>query len=92
MKPWPHLRETILAALYARGCRRCLHGPARSDVLPKRVPTEGLLILRDGNRESRDITLSPLALITPPPEHREPRIGPPAPGGGGGGGRAEDDT
>jgi hypothetical protein len=32
----------------------------RSDVLPERVPTSGLLILRDGEPGEPDVTLSPL--------------------------------
>ena len=56
----PTPRETILAALYAR--LSALPSTAlRGDVLPERVPTEGLLILRDGEPGEPDITLSPLA-------------------------------
>ena len=53
-------RETILAALYARLSMlpaRALRG----DVLPERIPTEGLLILRDGEPGEPEVTLSPLA-------------------------------
>ena len=43
----PTPRETILAALHAR--LSALPATAlRDDVLPERVPAEGLLILRDG--------------------------------------------
>ena len=52
-------RETILAALYARLSMlpaRALRG----DVLPERIPTEGLLILRDGEPGEPEVTLSPL--------------------------------
>jgi hypothetical protein len=43
----PTLRETILAALHAR--LSSLPATAlRGEVLPERVPAEGLLILRDG--------------------------------------------
>ena len=52
-------RETILAALHAR----LLALPAtalRGDVLPERVPTAGLLILRDGEPGEAEVTLSPL--------------------------------
>ena len=52
-------RETILAALYARLSMlpaRALRG----DVLPERIPTEGLLILRDGDLGEPEVTLSPL--------------------------------
>jgi len=55
----PTLRETILAALHAR--LSALPATAlRSDVLPERVPTAGLLILRDGEPGEPDVTLSPL--------------------------------
>ena len=52
-------RETILSALFAR----LLALPAtalRGDVLPERVPTAGLLILRDGEPGDPEVTLSPL--------------------------------
>jgi len=53
-------RETILAALYAR--LSTLPATAlRGEVLPERVPTEGLLILRDGDPGEPEVTLSPLA-------------------------------
>ena len=55
----PTLRETILAALHAR--LSALHAAAlRGDVLPERVPTAGLLILRDGEPGEPEVTLSPL--------------------------------
>jgi hypothetical protein len=55
----PTLRENILTALHAR----LLALPAsalRGDVLPERVPTAGLLILRDGEPGEPEVTLSPL--------------------------------
>ncbi len=53
-------RETILVALHAR--LSALPATAlRGEVLPERVPTEGLLILRDGEPGEPDVTLSPLA-------------------------------
>ena len=55
----PTPRETILTALHAR----LLALPAtalRGEVLPERVPAEGLLILRDGEPGEPDVTLSPL--------------------------------
>ena len=56
----PTPRETILAALHAR--LSALPATAlRGEVLPERVPTEGLLILRDGEPGEPDVTLSPLA-------------------------------
>ena len=56
----PTLREAILTALLAR----LLALPAtslRGDVLPERVPREGLLILRDGEPGEPEVTLSPVA-------------------------------
>ncbi|PWJ10526.1 hypothetical protein SAMN05421539_12336 [Jannaschia seohaensis] len=56
----PTPRETILAALNAR--LSALPATAlRGEVLPKRVPAEGLLILRDGEPGEPEVTLSPLA-------------------------------
>jgi hypothetical protein len=55
----PSIRETILVALLARLSAL----PAtvlRGDVLPERVPTDGLLILRDGEPGEPEVTLSPL--------------------------------
>ena len=55
----PTPRETILSALFAR----LLALPAtalRGDVLPERVSTAGLLILRDGEPGDPEVTLSPL--------------------------------
>ena len=55
----PTPRETILAALHAR--LSALPAIAlRGDVLPERVPTAGLLILRDGEPGEPEVTLSPL--------------------------------
>lgn len=56
----PTVRETILTALHARLTAQ----PAtalRGEVLPERVPEEGLLILRDGEPGEPEVTLSPLA-------------------------------
>jgi hypothetical protein len=56
----PSIRETILTALLARLSAL----PAtvlRGDVLPERIPTDGLLILRDGEPGEPEVTLSPLA-------------------------------
>ncbi len=53
-------RETILQALVSAlqsGTLQVLRG----EVLPERVPTEGLLILRDGEPGEPEVTLSPLA-------------------------------
>ena len=56
----PTPRETILAALHAR--LSALPATAlRGDVLPERMPTAGLLILRDGEPGEPEVTLSPLA-------------------------------
>jgi len=55
----PTPRETILTALHAR--LSALPATAlRGDVLPERVPAEGLLILRDGEPGEPEVTLSPL--------------------------------
>jgi len=55
----PTSRETILAALHARFS--VLAATAlRGDVLPERVPSAGLLILRDGEPGEPEVTLSPL--------------------------------
>lgn len=52
-------RETILTALHT--LLQTLPPTAlRGDVLPERVPTEGLLILRDGEPGDPEVTLSPL--------------------------------
>jgi hypothetical protein len=54
------LRETILAALHTR--LSALPSTAlRGEVLPERVPADGLLILRDGEPGEPEVTLSPLA-------------------------------
>ena len=56
----PTPREAIIAALHAR--LSALPATAlRGDVLPERVPTDGLLILRDGEPGEPEVTLSPLA-------------------------------
>lgn len=55
----PTTRETVLAALHAR--LSALPATAlRGDLLPERVPIEGLLILRDGEPGEPEVTLSPL--------------------------------
>ncbi len=55
----PTPRETILVALHAR--LSALPATAlRREVLPERVPAEGLLILRDGEPREPEVTLSPL--------------------------------
>ena len=55
----PTPRETILAALHAR-LSALPATSLRGDVLPERVPTAGLLILRDGEPGEPEVTLSPL--------------------------------
>ena len=55
----PTPREVILSALHARLSAL----PAtvlRGEVLPERVPAEGLMILRDGEPGEPEVTLSPL--------------------------------
>jgi hypothetical protein len=56
----PNSRETILTALHVR--LSTLPATAlRGEVLPERVPTAGLLILRDGEPGDPEVTLSPLS-------------------------------
>ncbi|MDP5308657.1 MAG: acyl-CoA transferase [Paracoccus sp. (in: a-proteobacteria)] len=56
----PTFRETILTALHAR--LSALPASAlRGDVLPERVPPDGLLVLRDGDPGEPEVTLSPVA-------------------------------
>jgi len=58
--PMPTQRETILTAL-ADALRTVPNVPVlRGEILPERVPTAGLLILRDGNPGDPEVTLSPL--------------------------------
>jgi hypothetical protein len=55
----PTTRETALAALHA--LLGTLTATAlRGEVLPERVPSAGLLILRDGEPGEPEVTLSPL--------------------------------
>ena len=55
----PTTRETILSALHA--LLQTQAAPVlRGEVLPERVPTAGLLILRDGEPGEPAVTLSPL--------------------------------
>lgn len=59
-------RESILAALHAR--LQTLAAPVlRGDVLPDRIPSTGLIILRDGKPGEPEVTLSPLTYFY---EHR----------------------
>ena len=59
-------RELVLAALHAR--LQTLTAPVlRGDVLPERIPTTGLIILRDGKPGDPEVTLSPLTYFY---EHR----------------------
>ena len=52
-------RETILVALHAR--LSALPATAlRGDVLPERMPVEGLMILRDGEMGEPEVSLSPM--------------------------------
>ncbi len=55
----PTTRETILAALHSQ--LQVLDAEVlRNAVLPERVPSEGLLVLRDGEPGEPEVTLSPL--------------------------------
>ena len=57
----PTARETILQALFA--ALQAVPGATalREEVLPDRLPTGGLVILRDGDPGTPEVTLSPLA-------------------------------
>ena len=58
----PTPRETVLAALHTR--LSALPATAlRGEVLPERLPAEGLLILRDGEPGEPEVTLSPLVYL-----------------------------
>ena len=63
----PTSRETILAALHAR-LQTLAATALRGDVLPERIPSAGLLILRDGEPGEPEVTLSPLTYHY---EHRD---------------------
>ena len=55
----PTTRETILAALNAR-LQSLAATVLRDEVLPERIPSAGLIILRDGQPGEPEVTLSPL--------------------------------
>ena len=55
----PTTRETLLAALLAR-LQPLAALVLRDEVLPERIPTAGLIILRDGQPGEPEVTLSPL--------------------------------
>jgi hypothetical protein len=55
----PTPRETIIAALHAR-LSTLPSTVLRGEVLPERIPSAGLLILRDGEPGEPEVTLSPL--------------------------------
>ena len=55
----PTPRETILAALHAR-LQPLAALTLRDAVLPERIPSAGLIILRDGEPGEPEVTLSPL--------------------------------
>ena len=62
----PSKRETILADLHER--LQTLAAPVlRGDVLPERIPSTGLIILRDGKPGESEVTLSPVTYFY---EHR----------------------
>ncbi|MDD3183410.1 MAG: acyl-CoA transferase [Alphaproteobacteria bacterium] len=54
-------RENVLQALFA--LLQTISGPkvTRNDVLPEKIPPEGLLILRDGDSGEPEILLSPVS-------------------------------
>ena len=55
----PTPRETILTALHTL-LQTLPATTFRGDVLPERLPADGLLILRDGEPGDPEVTLSPL--------------------------------
>jgi hypothetical protein len=55
----PTIRETILTALHAR-LQPLAALVLRDEVLPERIPTAGLIILREGQPGEPEVTLSPL--------------------------------
>ena len=55
----PTTRETVLAALHAR-LQQLAALVLRDEVLPERIPSAGLIILRDGQPGEPEVTLSPL--------------------------------
>jgi hypothetical protein len=55
----PTTFETVLAALHAR-LQPLAALTLRDEVLPERIPTTGLIILRDGQPGDPEVTLSPL--------------------------------
>jgi hypothetical protein len=56
----PTRRDTVLAALQAR-LSTLPATTLRGEVLPERVPANGLMILRDGEPGQPEVTLSPLS-------------------------------
>lgn len=52
-------REAVLSALF-EGLTELPALVRRNEVLPERIPPEGLLILRDGDPGEPEVTLSPL--------------------------------
>lgn len=52
-------REDVLSALFA-GLQSLDVMVLRGDVLPERLPADGIMILRDGDPGEPDVTLSPL--------------------------------
>jgi hypothetical protein len=55
----PATREFVLAALHAR-LQPLAALVLRDEVLPERIPADGLIILRDGQPGEPEVTLSPL--------------------------------
>lgn len=55
----PTTRDAVLAALHAR-LQPLTARTLRDEVLPERIPTAGLIILRDGQPGEPEVTLSPL--------------------------------
>ena len=56
----PSLRETLLSTLHS-SLSTLPTTVLRGEVLPERIPSTGLLILRDGEPGAPEVTLSPLS-------------------------------
>jgi hypothetical protein len=55
----PSKREQVLAALVARVDAGFAATVRRNEALPERIPSEGLVIVRDGDPGEPDVTLNP---------------------------------
>jgi hypothetical protein len=65
----PSQREAILSALFEALRTNLISSVRRNEALPEKVPSTGLVILRDGEAGEPEILLSPLSYIW---RHRAP--------------------